>query len=117
MRGFRARRRTKAALGFAAGVRRQRDVGRMAALCRRMFDSYGGLDGFAARWKAEIDKVLLDHPGSPAAVRQLLAILLLSEQAETALKDFAKNQEHQFDHCSAAKLQKAIDDYQARQPA
>ena len=40
---------------FAKSARKQHDIGKLAAMCNAMFARFGGVDGFAAAWKGQID--------------------------------------------------------------
>jgi hypothetical protein len=79
MRRYRAAKRSKTIGRFAADLRRERDARKMEALCGRMFAKFGGVDKFAAAWKANLDAA---PRGSRGAFDTYFALFRLMETVD-----------------------------------
>ena len=80
MRRYRAAKQSRTIRQFTAQVKRERDARKVQALCGQMFAKFGGVDKFAAAWKANLDAA---PRGSRGAFNSYLAILRLVETANT----------------------------------
>jgi hypothetical protein len=75
----------------------------VTALCRRMFNRFGGLDGFGRVWGEEIDHARRNAHGSKRVLDSLFAVIRLVEIAD------ARHPEPDCSLYSDAELQGQID--------
>ncbi len=111
MREYRRRRRDKAIGQFASRVRREPSLRGVVALCNAMFARFGGVDGFATAWAAQIDAACAIRPGQKTVMDAFAAILHLLKivEANGGARDYSLLSDEDLDRELMGLLARLLD--------